>query len=70
MIRVGTPVEWEWGSGVATGKVVERHESSVTRTIDGSDVARNGSVGDPALVIEQDDGSRVLKLKSEVRRKE
>ncbi len=68
MIREGTEVEWDWGDGTATGTVAERHESSVSRTIDGNEVTRNGSSDDPALVIEQDDGTSVLKLKSEVRR--
>ncbi len=66
MIREGTDVKWDWGSGTARGTVTERHECTVTRTIDGSEVTRNGSSDDPALVIEQSDGGVVLKLKSEV----
>ena len=68
MIRDGTQVEWDWGDGTAEGKVTERHESRVTRTIDGSEITRDGSSDDPALVIEQDDGTTVIKLNSEVRR--
>jgi hypothetical protein len=65
-IRVGTTVSWAWGSSRAEGKVVAIHHDSVTRTIKGSQVVRHGSRADPAYDIEQDDGSRVLKLKSEV----
>lgn len=68
MIREGTEVKWKWGSGHATGTVVERHEEKISRSIDGSSITRDGSSDDPALVIEQDDGDRVLKLQSEVER--
>jgi len=62
----GDDVKWEWGDGFGRGRVVERHTERVERTLDGSEVARNGSVDDAALVIEQDDGQTVLKLESEV----
>jgi hypothetical protein len=65
-IRVGTTVSWAWGSSRAEGKVVAIHHESVTRTIKGSRVVRHGTRADPAYDIEQDDGGRVLKLKSEV----
>lgn len=68
MIREGTQVKWQWGDGYAKGEVVERHEEKITRTFDGSEVTRNGSSDDPALIIKQDDGDKVLKLKSEVER--
>lgn len=70
MIREGTKVRWTWGDGRAEGEVAERHESKITRTIDGSEVTRNGSADDPALVIRQDDGQEVLKLASEVERRD
>ncbi len=68
MIREGTVVRWKWGDGYANGKVAERHESTVQRTIDGTKLTRNGSADDPALVIRQEDGQTVLKLESEVER--
>ena len=34
----------------------------------GSEITRNGTDDNPALLIEQEDGSRVLKLRSEVDR--
>lgn len=64
----GDKVEWDWGDGTATGEVEETHQSSITRTIKGSKVTRNGSSDDPALEIKQDDGTKVLKLSSEVRK--
>jgi len=65
-IREGSEVSWAWGSGTGRGKVVEIHRSKVTRTLAGSEITRNGSNDDPAYVIEQQDGARVLKLRSEV----
>ncbi|MDQ2850916.1 MAG: DUF2945 domain-containing protein [Actinomycetota bacterium] len=67
-IRKGTTVSWSWGNGTAKGSVVAVHHEKVTRTIKGSEITRNGSDGDPAYEIEQDDGGSVLKLRSEVER--
>ena len=65
-IDVGDEVEWNWGNGTGTGKVTERFTEKVTRTIDGNEVTRNASDDDPAFMIEQDDGDRVLKSGSEL----
>jgi hypothetical protein len=46
--------------------VTSIHHESVTRTIKGSRIVRHGTRSDPAYEIEQEDGSRVLKLRSEV----
>jgi hypothetical protein len=67
-IRTGTPVTWSWGNGTAEGKVTEIHHDKITRTLGGSEITRNGSDDDPALLIEQEDGTEVLKLRSEVER--
>ena len=65
-IREGTEVTWKWGSSTASGKVTEIHRSKVTRTSKGSEITRDGSEDNPAYVIEQEDGTTVLKLRSEV----
>ena len=62
----GTEVEWEWGSGSATGTVQEVFTEKVTRTIKGNEVTRDASEDEPAYMIEQDDGDRVLKSHSEL----
>lgn len=67
-IRTGTVVRWTWGNGSATGTVKRRFTRKVTRTLDGSEITKNGSEDCPALLIEQDDGALVLKLRSEVER--
>lgn len=68
MIRKGTKVKWSWGNGTATGKVTETHAEEITKTIEGSEITKKGSDDDHALLIEQEDGGKVLKLQSEVER--
>lgn len=68
-IRKGSKVTWKWGSSTAEGKVAEVHREKVTRTIKGEKITRDGSKDDPAYVIEQEDGGKVLKLRSEVKAK-
>ena len=65
-IRTGTNVKWKWGPSWAEGKVTEVHHDDVSRTTKGEKITRHGSDDDPAYVIEQEDGTTVLKLQSEV----
>lgn len=67
-IRKGTTVSWNWGSSSAQGKVTEVHHEEITRTSKGNEIKRKGSEDNPAYVIEQEDGTIVLKLQSEVER--
>lgn len=62
----GDEVRWNWANGSATGRVRERFTERVTRTLEGSEIVRNATPDDPAYVIEQDDGARVLKSHSEL----
>ncbi len=66
MIKKGAKVSWNWGKGQGSGKVKEIFKEKVSRTIKGSEITRNGSPADPALLIVQDDGDEVLKLQSEL----
>lgn len=65
-ISQGAKVKWEWGLGTATGTAQNAFVESVKRTLKGSEIARNGSDDDPALLIKQKDGDEALKLRSEV----
>ncbi len=65
-IHIGDTVEWNWGSGTGTGEVVERFTSKVTRTIQGAEVTRDATEDEPAYLIEQNDGARVLKSSDEL----
>ena len=62
----GTRVEWNWGNGTGTGKVVETFTSRVTRTLQGTEVTRDADSDNPAYLIEQEDGDKVLKSQSEL----
>ena len=64
--KVGDQVTWNWGYGTAQGKVTERFTDDVTRTLQGVQVTRNATSEEPAYLIEQDDGARVLKACREI----
>ncbi len=64
--RVGQAVSWQWSGSQADGKVTERFERRVQRTIKGAKIVREGSAEDPAYLVEQDDGGKALKLGSEL----
>lgn len=63
----GDQVQWNWGNGTGTGTVKERFTSDVTRTIKGSKVHREASEAEPAYLLEQEDGDKVLKSGSELK---
>ncbi len=65
--RKGQTVSWNWSGGTATGKIKDRYEREVKRTIKGSQITRNGDADNPAYLIVQDDGGEVLKLSSELK---
>ena len=64
----GDKVKWEWGNGTATGEVQESFTEDVERTIKGSKIKRKASKDEPAYLIKQEDGDRVLKSHSEVKK--
>ncbi len=67
-IGIGDRVTWSWGQGEGTGQVIQRFTEDVTREIKGAQVKRRASEEEPAFLIEQEDGDRVLKSVSELDR--
>jgi hypothetical protein len=63
----GDKVSWTWGAHTARGEVAERFERRVQRTIKGEKIVRNASPDEPAYLVSQQDGGRVLKSGSELR---
>ncbi|MAP94599.1 MAG: DUF2945 domain-containing protein [Ponticaulis sp.] len=63
----GDQLQWNWGNGTATGKVVKVYTRKQTLAIKGEEVTREASEDCPAYRIETDD-SEVLKSHSEVRK--
>lgn len=66
--RRGARVKWNWGQGVGRGRVAERFDDAVERTIEGALIRRNGTPDNPAYLVETDGGGKVLKLGSELSR--
>ena len=59
-------VKWNWGNGEGKGQIQERFEREVTRTLQGSEVTKDGDEENPAYLIKQEDGDEVLKRGSEL----
>lgn len=66
MLRKGTKVRWKWGAHHAEGMIAQRFTYDVTRIIKGETIKRNASTDEPAYLIRQDNGGRVLKSASEL----
>jgi hypothetical protein len=59
-------VQWRWGSGTGEGVVRGVFTDRVEREIKGSTIVRNADEDNPAYLVEQEDGSVVLKSHSEL----
>lgn len=66
--KESTKVQWDWGTGTATGRIETVYTEKVTRKIKGAEVTRNASQDEPAYFIKQEDGDGVLKSHSEVKK--
>jgi hypothetical protein len=67
-INVGNEVEWKWGRSKAEGKVTRKFTDDVERKIKGKTVKRKADSKEPAFLIIQEDGDRVLKSQSELKK--
>ncbi len=67
-MKKGDNVNWNGGKGKAEGKIKEEFDKPVKRKIKGTEVKRNASKDDPAYLIEQEDGDKVLKSGSELKK--
>lgn len=65
-ITQGDTVTWKWGNGTASGNVEKVSHQDETITSKGKDITRHGSKDDPAIIIKQDDGTKLIKLASEL----
>jgi hypothetical protein len=68
--RAGSRVKWTWGAHTAEGVVRKSFTHRIERTIKGATVTREADAKNPAYLIEQDDGDKVLKSHSELTRVE
>jgi hypothetical protein len=67
-LRKGSRVTWKWGAHEAHGTIAEIFERRVQRTIAGTRIVRNGTPEEPVYLVEQEDGGRALKSRSELSR--
>lgn len=67
-MKTGDKVTWKWGNGTAEGTVKSVHTEPTSIKSNGSEIKRNGSADDPAVIIEQESGNDVLKLASELQK--
>ena len=67
-MKKGDKVEWNWGKSKATGKITKEYNQPVEKTIKGAKVKRNASKDEPAYEIEQENGNKVLKSESELKK--
>lgn len=67
-MKKGDDVTWKWGKGTAEGKVVAKHTDPIKKTIKGKTVKRNASKDEPAYEVKQEDGGKVLKSESELKK--
>jgi len=65
-ISVGDTVKWNWADGTGEGTVKQIYKEKITKTIKGSDITRKASDDEPAYLIEQEDGDKVLKSVTEI----
>ena len=64
---INTKVKWPWGNGEGEGYIRQKYTERVTKVIDGTEVTRDADDNYPAYLIEQTDGTEVLKAASELR---
>lgn len=65
-MNVGDQVGWQWGSGLATGTVLDIRKERTQIQTKGKTITRNGQNDDPAIIIKSVNGSQVIKLQHEI----
>jgi hypothetical protein len=67
-MKKGETVHWNWGKSEAEGNVKEKFSEPVEKKIKGTKVKRKASKENPAYLIEQENGSQVLKSEKELKK--
>ncbi|MDB5245880.1 MAG: hypothetical protein JWQ40_274 [Segetibacter sp.] len=65
-MKKGDKVHWNWGKSQAEGVIKEKSEKPVIKKLKGTTVKRKASKEEPAYVLQQQNGSEVLKSESEL----
>lgn len=64
--KIGSKIQWKWLGRAINGVVKEVHTKSVTKTIKGKAIKRNGTKEVPAYLVEAESGNLALKLETEL----
>ena len=64
--KIGAKVHWKWLGRFIEGIVKETFNEPVSRSIKGKVIKRNGSLENPAYLLESKAGNLALKLQSEL----
>ena len=67
-MKKGDTVHWSWGKGEAEGKIEKKHTEPVKKSIKGASVKRNASKDEPAYEINMEQGKKVIKSESELKK--
>lgn len=66
-MKKGDKVHWNWGKSQAEGTIKQKSEKTISKKIKGTEVKRNASKEEPAYIIEQQNGTEVVKSESELK---
>ena len=66
-LKIGSKVYWQWLGRPIYGVIEEIHFNSITKTIKGKNITRNGSKEKPAFLVKSEAGNIALKLISELK---
>lgn len=64
--KKGDYVAWKWANGIGHGTVESVHAERTTVESKGKTIVRNGSDDNPAVIIHDHNGVKVLKKASEL----
>jgi hypothetical protein len=67
-MKKGDTVHWEWGKSEAEGKVEAKHTEDAQIKSKGSTIKRKATKDKPAFEIKQENGTKVLKSESELKK--
>lgn len=67
-MKKGDTVHWTWGQSEAEGEIEAKHTGTVTKNIKGTTVKRKATKDEPAYEIKQQNGTKVLKSESELKK--
>lgn len=66
-MKKGDKVHWNRGKSQAEGTIKDKSEKTIIKKIKGTEVKRKAGKEEPAYIIEQQNGTEVVKSESELK---